>query len=100
LDDVVVFLRDDSAHLAAVAQGPDEADVGNHVELLLVFALHVAAAVGPGNVVEARAVDFAVHDFSGQRDVAQQLRQFAGSVGEIFLLAHDKAVERGADGQG
>ena len=58
------------------------------------------AAVGPGNVDEAGAVDFAVHDLGGQGNVAQQLRQLAGGVGEIFLLAHDEAVEGGADGQG
>ena len=100
LNHFVVFLRNDGADFAAVAQGADEADVGNDVELLLVFALHVLAAVGAGDIDEAGAVDFAVHNFGGQGDIAQQLRQFAGGVGKIFLLAHDEAVEGSADGQG
>ena len=100
LNHLLVLLGDDGADFAAVAQGADEADVGNDVELLLVFALHVLAAVGAGNVDEAGAVDFAVYDFCGQRNVAQQLRQFSRGVGKILLLAHDETVEGSANGQG
>nr|GFC25452.1 hypothetical protein [Tanacetum cinerariifolium] len=44
LNHVIVLLGDDGADFAAVAQGPDETDVGDYIELLLVFALHILAA--------------------------------------------------------
>ena len=100
LNDFFVLLRKNSAALPAIGQRPNEADVGFHIEPLLGLALHVVVAHGPGDARKAGPVHVAVHDFTGQRDVAQQLAQLTGGERKFRLLAHDVALQGGADGRG
>ncbi len=70
INNLFFFFRNDRAGFTPVFQCAAEADVGNHIEFLLAFALHVLNAHAAGEVDQTRPVYFTMDNFTGQRNVA------------------------------
>ena len=89
-NDVLVLLAAHDADPAGVLETVLDGLVGEHVELLLLFALDVAAALRAQDVDQAGAADRGRDDLGGERDVVQQIRQLARRLGvSIFLVENE-----------
>ena len=80
-----------SARGAGFSQRGDEQPVGEQVELLHLFAVHVLLARFAEDVDEPRLVDLPGDHLRGQRDVVQEPREPAGGVGMLPLLVDEEA---------
>ena len=92
-DDLFVFFRAHHAHPAGVIEAVLDRLVGDDVELLLVFALHVLGAGGAEDVDQARPPDRRGDDLRRKGDVVEQVRQLAGGLGIAVFLIEDEPLD-------
>jgi hypothetical protein len=72
----------------------DDGLVGEDVELLLYFALHVLCVLGTEDVREARAAHFVRDHLRGERHVVKDTRQLTRGFRVLSLLLDDETLDR------
>ena len=92
-DDVFVFLATHHADPAGVLQAVLDRLVGEHVELLLLLALHVLGALLAQDVDQAGPPDGRGDDLGRQGDVVEQIGQLPRGLGVAVLLVEDEALD-------
>jgi hypothetical protein len=96
-DRLLVLLRGDDGHALAPAQQAQQHVVRDHVELLLLLALHVAAARLAEHVLEPRAAHLVADDLRGDGHRREDPRQRARGARDARLLGEQVALD-GDDG--
>ena len=92
-DDVFVFLRSHDAHPTGVFQAILDRLVRQHVQLLLLLALHVLGALLPQDVDQPGSPDRRGDDLGRQRDVVQQIGQLPGGLGVLVFLIENEPLD-------
>src|SRR3569623_767897 len=96
--DLVHFLRGHAREVARPVGGFDHHIIGDHVELLLILALHVLGA-GTTQHARERALVHGVRDhFGGGDDIVEQQSELAGGAGDAALLFDDELGDGDAGG--
>ena len=93
LDDVGLFLRRHGAQPPAVIERLDDDFVGDDVELLLHFALHILAHRRAEDIGEAGAAHLVGDHLAGERHVVEDAGQFTRRLREHALLLDDEALD-------
>src|SRR5690606_24709962 len=93
VDHFIVFLRYNRTYLAALCQRPDESDIGNNIQVLLFFPLHIDLYKCTNDICQTCPIDLPINEFCGQSNVPQELGQFTGGKWKISLVAFDESVK-------
>ena len=94
VNDVRLFLGGHRAQPSAMIERLDDDFVGDDIQLLLHFALHVHVIGGAQDVGKAGAAHLVRDHLSGERHVVQDSRQFTRGFREIAFLLDDEPLDR------
>ncbi len=91
---ITFFLRRHHAHASREADGLLDRLVGDNIELLLLFALHVSRAEGTEHVHQAGPSHIPGDHLRRECDVVEQISEVAGGLGVHPLLLEDEPLDR------
>ena len=97
-DGFFVFLRSHNGHVASVAETLEKCVIGDDVELLHDFALHILAAGSARDIGQPGPADLIGNDFGRQRDAREKPGELAAGGRTKPALLFENMLLDGHDG--
>ncbi len=89
-----ILLRGHDGDAFAAAERAQQDVVGDHIELLLLFALHVLVADRAEHIIQPRAAHMRCNHLGGDRQRRQDPGKLAAGLGIARLLLQDVSLQR------